>query len=221
MSPTFSTAIDPVFEHVLNLLERIEKNEAKSPQEERQAIMNRLSNSDAQLGNRQGWDLAKYALVSWIDEVLINAPWPGQRWWLENSLEFVLFRTRDCATQFFEKANEAANLTRRDALEVFYVCVVLGFRGLFGLPETEATRLAGSLGVQYPIEAWAKQISRSIQLGQGRPSIGEHLRPRMTAPPMDSKYLLVGTMLVGVILTAFTSVIGFFAFYDQIMDFVQ
>ena len=160
MSPTFSSAIDPVFEHVLNLLERIEKNEAKSPQDERQSIMNRLSNADAQLGNRQGWDLAKYALVAWIDEVLINAPWPGKNWWTENSLEFALFRTRECATQFYQKATEAAGLTRRDALEVFYVCVVLGFRGLFALPDSESTRLANSLGIQYPVEAWAKQISR-------------------------------------------------------------
>ena len=103
--------------------------------------------------HREGWELAKYALVAWIDDVLIEAPWPGRDWWENNSLEFAYFNTRDRATQFFKRAKQAAQLTRRDALEVFYVCVILGFRGLYAMPE--AAFLADQLDLPPDLESWA------------------------------------------------------------------
>ena len=76
---------------------------------------------------------------------------------------------RECNVRFFAQAKEAANMTRRDALEVFYVCVVLGFRGFYGSAGAEAPMVASQVGVPGTLDAWAKQTSRSIQLGQGRP----------------------------------------------------
>ena len=42
--------------------------------EEKNTINNFLRNAEAHLGQKADWELAKYALVSWIDEVLIQAP---------------------------------------------------------------------------------------------------------------------------------------------------
>ena len=136
MTPRFASAVDPIFLCVLDLLDRISSNQVSSPEDESNRIQNRFREAEAQVGEIHGWELAKYALTSWIDDVLIEAPWEGRDWWENNSLEFAYFKTRDRATEFFIKSKQAAELSRRDFLEVFYVCVVLGFRGMYGLSES-------------------------------------------------------------------------------------
>jgi hypothetical protein len=79
------------------------------------------------------------------------------------------------------KGKEAASLASKDALEVFYVGVVLGFRGLYRDP-TAAAILAEPRGLPLDLETWAKQTSMAIQLGQGRPQISEATNHR-SAPP--------------------------------------
>ncbi|MCI0680640.1 MAG: DotU family type IV/VI secretion system protein [Gemmataceae bacterium] len=82
------------------------------------------SRGDAFLGIR-------YALTCWLDEIIIqdDIPWKDQ--WNENKLEESdsLFRTNDRAWKFWEQAKLAAARGLRDAQEVFYLCVLLGFRG--------------------------------------------------------------------------------------------
>ena len=169
MNPRFAAAVDPVFEYVLDVLDRISRNDVVHPEQEREQMRNCFRAAEAEVGEKPGWALAKYALVAWIDDMLIEAPWDGRNWWENNSLEFAYFKTRDRATQFFLKAKESAELSQRDALEVFYVCVVLGFRGLYGL--SESAFLAEQLQLPHDIETWAKRTSQSIQLGQGRPRL--------------------------------------------------
>jgi len=199
MTPNFASAIDPIFLHILSLLERISSGQTASASEERATILNLLREAEARLGQKSDWELAKYALTAWIDDMLIEAPWDGRIWWKENALEVELFNTRDRATTFFVKGKEAASLTRRDAFEVFYVCVVLGFRGLYRDSQAAAF-LADQLGLPPDLESWAKQATKSIQLGQGRPPVSEAPRPGEGAPPLEGKFLLLGTALAGVIL---------------------
>ncbi len=208
MSPRFASAVDPIFLYVLRLLDRIGRGDAISYETERDRIENRFREAEAQVGDKKGWELARYALAAWIDEVLIAADWNGAAWWEENLLEFAYFKTRTRATVFFQKAAEAAKLPRRDALEVFYVCVVLGFRGLYGT--SDAAFLADSLDEPQSINEWTKKYERKIQLGLGRPPIGEALRSAGDAAPLDGKFMFVGTSLVSVILLAFVFVVGYF-----------
>jgi type VI secretion system protein ImpK len=70
----------------------------------------------------------RYALVCWVDEILINSPWGDS--WLERILEWELYRSRDRAHQFWDQARRAERDPHaRDDLEVFFLCVMLGFRG--------------------------------------------------------------------------------------------
>jgi type VI secretion system protein ImpK len=208
MSPEFASATDPLFLCVLDLLDRIGKSEDREPAEERELVQNRLRTAEDQIGSKPGWELAKYALVAWIDDMLIEAPWDGRNWWENNSLEFAHFKSRDRATQFFVKAKEAGELSRRDALEIFYVCVVLGFRGLYALSDSAV--LADHHELPTDVEDWARRASRSIQLGQGRPAFQDAIRIGDGAPPLNGRFSVVNTWLTTVVLTAFTIVIGYF-----------
>jgi len=138
MTPRFSKAVDPVFLHVLGLLERIGRGEQPSPKDERLWIRGLIDQAEGQLGQGIEWQLAKYALVAWIDDVLIEAPWEGRSWWKENALEVEIFNTRLRNEQFYVKARDSSSLAQKDALEVFYVSVVLGFRGLYRDPAAAA-----------------------------------------------------------------------------------
>lgn len=71
---------------------------------------------------------ARYALVAWLDELfIVDSPWKAE--WTEHILEYPAFRSRDRAWKFWEQARMAETQSSTDSLEVYYLCVMLGFRG--------------------------------------------------------------------------------------------
>jgi type VI secretion system protein ImpK len=200
MTPEFAKAVDPVFLSVLRLLERIGNGENVSVEDERARIKGRLDQAAAMLGQGPDWQIARYALVSWIDEVLIDAPWQYSEWWKEHTLESEDFKTQDRSEQFYLKAKEAAALRSKDAMEVFYVGVVLGFRGLYRYPD-RAAALCGPFELAPDLETWAKQTAMAIQLGRGRPPISEASAPIEGAPPLDGRFTLLWAAILATILS--------------------
>jgi len=201
MTPKLAQAIDPVFLHVLDLLERISQGEEPSPQEERLRIRALIDQAEAIVGGGEEWELGKYAIAAWTDEVLGDAPWAGRDWWRNNVLEMELFNTRLCNEQFFLRAQKATTMSRRDSLEIYYVCVVLGFRGLYSDPHM-AQMFINSNGLPRDLETWAKQAAMSIRLGQGRPQLPRPARDVQGAPPLRSKAQLVWPWLGAVMFAA-------------------
>ena len=79
----------------------------------------------------------RYALACWLDELFTRAPGWADRW-NERKLEVELYGTNDRAWKFWEQARLAEQAPADDALEVFYLCVRLGFRGSL---DADPTRL--------------------------------------------------------------------------------
>jgi type VI secretion system protein ImpK len=127
-------------------------------------------------------------------------------------MEVELFNTRLCNEQFYVKAKEASTLARRDALEVFYVCVVLGFRGLYRDPMA-AAMLAEPRGLPPDLEMWARQTAMAIQLGQGRPPITDSSVAGAGAQPMEGPFLLIASALGGVVLAALDVILAWMVFF--------
>src|SRR4051794_28497599 len=70
----------------------------------------------------------RYALACWLDEIFIlDSPWKAE--WNERSLETALDGHRDRAWKFWAQTRKAEARPEKDALEVFFLCVMLGFRG--------------------------------------------------------------------------------------------
>jgi type VI secretion system protein ImpK len=190
MTPEFSRAVDPVIAHVVGLLDRIRDDKPVDVEQERAAIVSLLERGGAEVGEGRSWQLAKYALVSWVDEMLVETPWSQRDWWSNNVLEVELFNTRLCFEQFFEWGREAGSLERRDALEVYYICVVLGFRGLYR-DQKASEQLLRARGLPLTLEGWTKQTALAIEVGQGRQPLPPPQRERAGAPPLRSKSMLV------------------------------
>jgi type VI secretion system protein ImpK len=208
MSPEFAKAVDPVFLYVFRLIDQINEGAQPSQEEERVRIRGMLDQAGAVLGQTQDWELAKYALASWIDEMLIvETPWRGSEWWKNNSLEWEYFNSQDCSEQFYLKAKVASTLRRKDALEVFYVCVVMGFRGMYRDPQ-RAAAMSESYQLPPNLDTWARQTSMAIQLRQGRPPIGEVTATVEGAPPLDGPFSLIWATLAGVVFTMLTALVA-------------
>jgi type VI secretion system protein ImpK len=210
MSPAFAAIVDPIFLKVIALVERVDKNDVNAPDWERQSLETAIREAEAQATDANSWNLAKYALASWIDDLMISASWRGRDWWENNSLEFALFKSRDRATKFFVKAKEAADLPRRDALEVSYLCVVLGFRGLYKLPEAQI--IAGQLNLPMTLAGWLKNTAAAVQTRHGRPPIRETPQAPSGAPPLESRFHIVGAAVVTVILAIIAATLGWLNF---------
>jgi type VI secretion system protein ImpK len=205
MTPDFAEAVDPIFLFVFKLLDRIERNERLDAAHEREVLRGKFQDADSKLERReQEWKLTKYAIVSWIDDLLIyDAPWDGKNWWENNSLEFEMFNTRDRATEFYNRAKEAAKSTRSNALEVYYVCAALGFRGFYReSSEQQIALFANHMDLPTNFESWAKQASGSIRRDAGRPPMDKTRRAPGENMPLDGKFKLLGTVVIGAILAA-------------------
>lgn len=133
MTDPFASLISPVFQQVIDLQARLQAGESPRWEAERGQILAALDEAErkASVSTQLAHDfeLARYALVYWIDEILINAPWSHALEWRQHILEWEIYQERYRADKFFEKATEAEALAETDPLETFYVCVALGFRG--------------------------------------------------------------------------------------------
>ena len=222
MTPRFAQHVDPIFMRVFDLCERIEARADPSPEKEQRIIDDELRRAEVQLrSSGREWELAKYALVSWIDEVLLKAEhWSGHAWWQSNTLEWKNFRAAESNEHFYVKANEAAQLHGADdALETYYVCFKLGFRGLYRPEERNKDGYELVLGrYQLPNspETWANGITDVInqRRQETRHALEDFKLERTidTARPLWGAGHLLWPWLVGLLLTGLSAV----AFYQRL-----
>jgi type VI secretion system protein ImpK len=209
MTPRFARAVDPIFKHVLDLLDRIHHGDQPDPRDEQLLIRGLLEHAQAVLGAGREWELASYAITSWVDEVLVDSQWQGAEWWSNNVLEVELFNTRLCYENFFVLAREASSLPQRDALEVYYLCMMLGFRGLYRDPEVSEAFIEAH-GLPPDLESWARQTALSIRLGQGRPELAKPTRELGGAEPLTTRAFPVWCWVLAV-MTAMAVVVWLLA----------
>ncbi len=136
MTPEMARIVDPIILGGLELLERIERNQQTASATEHERMRKLIDMGEQRFGpSSSEWQLAKYALVAWLDEQLISFPWEGREWWTNNILERHYFQgRREAFEDFFVEANRAAALPGKDALEVFHTVVLLGYRGVYSRP---------------------------------------------------------------------------------------
>lgn len=86
-------------------------------------------------GGEVPWDTyveARFAVLAWVDELIMNSSWPGRGDWQHLMLKY--YGTLNAGNQFFERLERPA-ASERDVLEIYYFCLALGFEGKFALAE--------------------------------------------------------------------------------------
>jgi type VI secretion system protein ImpK len=76
---------------------------------------------------------ARYALVAFVDEQVLKSTWAGRNEWMAQPLQLLLFREYTAGENFFVRLRALLQSgTRPVAVEVYYLCLALGFRGAYG-----------------------------------------------------------------------------------------
>lgn len=173
MNSKFAAAIDPIFLCAIQAIEQLDLGQPRDAERLSLEFQRLFEQGDAIFGLDSDWQLAKYALVAWIDEMLVNHAWQGSGWWSNNVLEVRFFQSRLCSVRFFQLAKQAQATESRWALSVFYHCVILGFRGLYGTTG-DVRELAADLGIPDTLAQWLKTVDSMLS----------HARPKAAAPPV-------------------------------------
>ena len=111
-------------DHVTELLDKFE-HEARSAE-----IDNEIINS------------VKFALIAFLDETIISSSWAKKDFWLSEPLQLKLFDTFNAGEEFFDNINKLRQRTsnNKDVLEVYFLCLALGFKGKYQLQSPENLR---------------------------------------------------------------------------------
>lgn len=80
-------------------------------------------------------DAAKYAYCAALDEIILSSSFPLRAAWERRPLQLVLFGDQLAGEHFFDRleALRLAGGARLPALQVFHMCLLIGFRGKFAL----------------------------------------------------------------------------------------
>jgi type VI secretion system protein ImpK len=185
MREDLAKLVYPVLAHGLRLKERLERGEPASLATEQSALKTLLlSDAEARRWPDFGGDDGRvhaehflgirYALACWLDEIFLTAT-PWSKPWNDARLEEALYRSNDRASRFWEQAALAEKRPSADALEAFYLCVMLGFRGeRRDQPE--------------PLAAWAETVGKRLS----REQYPEWVPPPEIDPPPFSAPPLLG-----------------------------
>jgi len=209
MQEEIADLVYPVLLGGLRLRERLERGEPLDFQVE-QAVLRRLllTESEARRWPEFGGDDpaaprnggyaptepgteaflgVRYGLTCWLDELFIlDSPWHAR--WNEHKLEMALYGTNDRAWKFWDQAQRAEKRPDSDALEAYFLCAMLGFRGT----------LAQEPG---KLQAWVAAARAHVGRGQGQlwPYPPE-LEPGTHVPPLRGRARLQRVVLVGGVL---------------------
>jgi type VI secretion system protein ImpK len=204
MTDAFADVVAPVIQGVIDFQDGLLRGKHPTLEEQKRSLVDLLKWSEDRAGRSspelaRDFELAKRALVYWIDEILITSSWKHAQEWTNHILEFFLYRESAAAIRFFEKASEAEKRDSTDPLEVFFLCIALGFRGDLSSDEEEIRRWASR--VHERITEGSKQPEQYIP----EPPLQQH--ERGLRPLQGERLLLIVSLLVAV--TAVVTLAGF------------
>lgn len=79
---------------------------------------------------REDYDLARFAVFAWVDEIIMNSSWNGRTQWQREQLQRLYYQTADAGEIFFERLNTIGP-HQRDVREVYYLCLAMNFTGQY------------------------------------------------------------------------------------------
>lgn len=170
-----SRRLSEVFSPCFTLVLQLRSTDALGDAEVLRQRIKRLLDKAAQEAARAGADhedvqAARFALVAFIDETILSSEWPQKDHWLARPLQLEIFDRYDAGEEFFVKLDElrASRAVRAEVLEVYYLCMALGFKGRYQLHDQARLRLL--------IEETYSELRRLPGMGSG--VLSAHGKPR-------------------------------------------
>jgi type VI secretion system protein ImpK len=204
MTDAFAELVMPIFQNVIALQNRLSAGESPTLDDAKRQIKSWIEASEQRAvvnpALAADFDLAKFGLVAWIDEVLTESDWGKKVDWgsQEHVLEWDLYRSHIRAVKFYERAARAERQQSLDPLETYLLCVCLGFRGEKALDPRA-------------FQDWIKRVYERITDASplsSRPFPDDGETPAGNLGPLRGPSLLV-TVSILFAITALTTVLGY------------
>jgi len=74
---------------------------------------------------------AKYAICAFIDEMILTSPWALKESWADKPLQLAYFNDFAAGEEFYNRIDPLRGAKKNSVLEVYYLCLALGFRGKY------------------------------------------------------------------------------------------
>jgi type VI secretion system protein ImpK len=83
--------------------------------------------------------VSKFALAAFVDETVLTNNFPLRDQWEKNALQLELFGEQLAGNKFFEKLDAMLKQidATKDAVEIYYMCMLLGFKGRYAVYDQE------------------------------------------------------------------------------------
>ena len=83
--------------------------------------------------------VSKFALAAFVDETVLTNNFPLREQWEKSALQLELFGEQLAGNKFFEKLEAMLRQidVTQDAVEIYYLCMLLGFKGRYAVYEQE------------------------------------------------------------------------------------
>lgn len=83
--------------------------------------------------------VSKFALAAFVDETVLTNNFPLKNEWEKNPLQLEYFGEQLAGNKFFEKLQAMLNQidVTGDAVEIYYFCMLLGFKGRYAIYEQD------------------------------------------------------------------------------------
>lgn len=83
--------------------------------------------------------VSKFGLAAFVDETVLLNNFPNREQWEKYALQLEYFGEQLAGNKFFEKLEAMFNQidVTKDAVEVYYVCMLLGFKGRYAVYEQD------------------------------------------------------------------------------------
>ena len=84
---------------------------------------------------QEDFEEARYAIAAFMDEQVLRTDWPGRNQWIARPLQFLYFNENTAGEGFFAhlQALQSQAATRAHVLEIYYLCLELGFQGKYAV----------------------------------------------------------------------------------------
>jgi type VI secretion system protein ImpK len=133
-------------------------------------LLDRAARDARETASDEDIRMATFALVVFIDEAVLSSEWPGKQHWLASPLQMELYDRFDGGEAFFTRLDRLREEpgVRAEVLEIYYLCMALGFKGKYRLENQEELRIR--------IEDTYATLRRVPGMGPGE--LAPHGRPR-------------------------------------------
>ncbi|MGB7069867.1 MAG: type IVB secretion system protein IcmH/DotU [Pyrinomonadaceae bacterium] len=83
--------------------------------------------------------VSKFALAAFVDETVLTNNFPLKNEWERNPIQLEIFGEQLAGNKYFEKLEAMLKQidVTQDAVEIYYVCMLLGFKGRYAVYEQE------------------------------------------------------------------------------------